>query len=194
MPNPSGLCKCGCGKRTSIATKNSTHRGHVKGQAIDFVSGHNTPRTIQPQFPEGVIVDAEDQYLGQMYRWHRDANGYIYAKVTVNGDEEHWLLHRVVTKCRKGEVVDHKNHNRNDNRKSNLRVTNQIINGQNRAGKNKNNTSGYRGVCFDKRRGKWFAYGKINRNFKFIGYYPTPEAANIAAVEWRARNMPGVSI
>lgn len=35
-----GLCECGCGQRTSIATQNDIARGAVKGQPRRFVHGH----------------------------------------------------------------------------------------------------------------------------------------------------------
>lgn len=46
-----------------------------------------------------------------------------------------------------------------------------------------NNTSGYRGVSFDKRSGKWQA--TIRRKYKqmHLGWYETPEAAHAAFVE-----------
>jgi hypothetical protein len=36
------LCECGCGLPTRIATKTHTSQGHVKGQPIRFVHGHNS--------------------------------------------------------------------------------------------------------------------------------------------------------
>lgn len=38
---PTGLCGCGCGQRTDIATVNHATRGWVKGQPKRFVHGHN---------------------------------------------------------------------------------------------------------------------------------------------------------
>jgi hypothetical protein len=40
-PNPSGLCFCGCGQATPIATKTSAQWGHVKGQPTRYVRGHH---------------------------------------------------------------------------------------------------------------------------------------------------------
>lgn len=36
-----GLCKCGCGKATSIASRNRKDRGWIKGQPIPYAWGHN---------------------------------------------------------------------------------------------------------------------------------------------------------
>jgi hypothetical protein len=40
MSNPSGLCQCGCGKPTSIATRTVSKCGHIKGKPIRFICGH----------------------------------------------------------------------------------------------------------------------------------------------------------
>jgi len=36
------LCECGCGEPTPIAQRNDYRLGHVKGQPLRFVNGHNT--------------------------------------------------------------------------------------------------------------------------------------------------------
>jgi hypothetical protein len=35
------LCKCGCGAAAPLATKNDRSKGHIKGQPIAYVKGHN---------------------------------------------------------------------------------------------------------------------------------------------------------
>lgn len=37
---PFGLCQCGCGEMTRIATRNNRAFGHVIGEPISFVAGH----------------------------------------------------------------------------------------------------------------------------------------------------------
>ncbi len=41
---PAGLCQCGCGQSTRIATRNEWGRNIAKGQPHRFVSGHTTAR------------------------------------------------------------------------------------------------------------------------------------------------------
>lgn len=36
----SGLCECGCGERTRLATRTQASKGHVKGLPLRFVLGH----------------------------------------------------------------------------------------------------------------------------------------------------------
>lgn len=40
-PNPSGLCMCGCGRRTTITTKTDAKRGTRAGQPARYLVGHN---------------------------------------------------------------------------------------------------------------------------------------------------------
>jgi hypothetical protein len=85
-----------------------------------------------------------------------------YARYTtylgkINGKEAHGAvyLHQLVlgVDSKTIGVIDHINHNTLDNRKSNLRIIEQIHNTKNRQGKNSNNTSGYRNVS---KIGKWW--------------------------------------
>lgn len=42
-----GLCQCGCGRPTPIAKRTYTAKGHVKGQPVRFIVGHNQ-RAVTP--------------------------------------------------------------------------------------------------------------------------------------------------
>lgn len=77
------------------------------------------------------------------------------------------------------QQIDHINGNPADNRIDNLRQATNTQNQYNR-GANKNNTSGYKGVCWDKPRGKWRAQIVLNRKSVFLGHYETAEAAGEA--------------
>ncbi len=63
-------------------------------------------------------------------------------------------MHRVIMKPRDGEVVDHIDGNGLNNQKSNLRICSNSQNIQNRR-LNKNSSSGYKGVYWNKRGCKW---------------------------------------
>jgi hypothetical protein len=36
-----GLCRCGCGQRTSIAEQSRHRLGHIKGQPLPYIKGHS---------------------------------------------------------------------------------------------------------------------------------------------------------
>jgi len=64
-------------------------------------------------------------------------------------------MHRFIMDPPEGMVVDHRNGNRLDNRRSNLRVCTQKQNTHNSRPKGK--SSRFKGVCYDKARGQWMA-------------------------------------
>ncbi len=68
------------------------------------------------------------------------------------------------------EQVDHINRDSLDNRRKNLRLATNVQNGQNRS-KQRNNTSGYKGVSWDKARGRWRAFIQVGGTHKTLGRF-----------------------
>lgn len=95
-------------------------------------------------------------------------------------------MHRFILNAPKNMQVDHINGDRLDNRKCNLRICSPAQNSVNR-GKNKNNKSGYKGVCWDSNAEKWRAYINVNYKKVHLGLFTCPiEAArryNEAAIK-----------
>lgn len=99
-----------------------------------------------------VLIDEEDLHLLLDRKWHVRANRsnrYVQRNLT---DGHGYLgcesLHRLITGCEDGMVVDHINGNGLDNRRCNLRVCSHSENMQNRK-MHRNNQSGYKGIYFD---------------------------------------------
>lgn len=92
------------------------------------------------------------------------------------------LMHRMLLKVPKGKVVDHINGDGLDNRRSNLRICTQSQNMQN-SGLHKNSTSGFKGVCLDKRRGKWIARIRTETKRITTKQFDSPELAHKAYCE-----------
>jgi hypothetical protein len=74
---------------------------------------------------EKFIFDLEDYNKIKDYCWRKSTNGYIVEYHYVNGKYKIHYMHRLIANAPKGMVVDHINHNKNDNRKSNLRICTQ---------------------------------------------------------------------
>lgn len=89
------------------------------------------------------IVDKEDVEKIKQHKWSIISTGYIVA---YKGDKT-IMLHRMITECPDGKEVDHINHNKLDNRKSNLRVCTRRQNSFNK--KPCSNTGEY-GISFSK--------------------------------------------
>lgn len=123
-----------------------------------------------------VKVDKEDYNLLSKRKWYLTNNGYLR-----NDSPRNTLLHRLIMKTPKGLFTDHINGNKLDNRKYNLRVVTQLINGLNRHKPygNRKEAPGIR-LCDDKygkRRKRWAAYIKTNYKMITIGYFLTREEA-----------------
>lgn len=89
-------------------------------------------------------------------------------------------MHSEILGLPSGSVPDHTNRNTLDNRRhGNLRSASPSQNNWN-ASMRSTNTSGYKGVSWNKMRGKWQAQiHKGNKNFH-LGYFSTPETAHEA--------------
>ena len=84
-----------------------------------------------------------------------------------------------------GQVIDHINKNRADNRKCNLRLCKRAENDRNRSTYS-TNTSGVTGVYFDKQRNKWVASISYNKKRTLIGRFASKEDAVRARIEREA--------
>ena len=97
------------------------------------------------------LIDTED--LDKVLHkacWSTNKKGYLNGRA----NKQIVWLHRYLMNCPDDLFVDHINGVVTDNRKSNLRIVTQQQNSMNHK-RLKNNTSGYNGVCWDKRRNKW---------------------------------------
>ena len=110
-----------------------------------------------------------------------------YVTTTIAG--KHYTLHRLIYLYHHGvmpDQLDHINGNSLDNRIENLRPCVTFENTCNRA-RFKNNTSGYKGVSWNARNKRWFAYVDVRKNRTNIGYFDTVEEAAQAAAQVRTK-------
>ena len=82
--------------------------------------------------------------------------------------------------------VDHINGIKNDNRIENLREASKIENAYNRK-TSKNNTSGIKGVRWDKKRERWIAKINIDGKPKYFGSFKDIELAELVVIEARSK-------
>jgi hypothetical protein len=132
------------------------------------------------------IVDAEEYEFLMQRKWLLTALKYAGATTTANKIE---LMHRVIMKPPSDMEVDHINHNTLDNRKCNLRVVPKCVNAQNTL-ISSNNTSGFKGVSFDKSRAAWMASISSNGKQISLGRFPSAELA-ARAYDDAARRLHG---
>jgi hypothetical protein len=130
------------------------------------------------------IVDDEDYDRVSMSRWHF-SDGYAARRITEGGRSRIQKMARFIMGEPDG-IVDHRSMNTLDNRRDNLRVTGKAQNMQNR-GATKKNTSGFKGVSWNKKLGKWTAQIKAFGKHKYLGVFTdikkAAEAYESAAME-----------
>jgi hypothetical protein len=132
-PNPSGLCLCGCGKKTLISPRSSKRDNTVKGCPVSFVTGHGT--RFHGKNKGGLGKYGFGRYINNY--------GYIFVRYnTLNKKEQKMFQnmktifagfeaiseHRLVMakKMKRSlenfENVHHKNGNKKDNQIENLEL------------------------------------------------------------------------
>jgi hypothetical protein len=107
-----------------------------------------------------------DQTTGRWYAARYEGNKVIY-------------MHRQLMDAPSGMYVDHRNGNGLDNRKRNLRLATSAQNAWNRD-KNKNNTTGFKGVTREKGRSKVRAQIRVHGKHIHLGWYDDPVEAALA--------------
>lgn len=109
-------------------------------------------------------------------------SGYLY--VVINSKPV--LIHKAIMKPEKGQHVDHRDRNKLNNKRSNLRLATARENSLNQ-GVRSSNTSGFKGVYFDKKARMWCARIRIGEARLTLGRFYTAELAaeayNKAAVK-----------
>jgi hypothetical protein len=124
------------------------------------------------------LVDDDDYDIVIKYHWWEVEGKYTtYARTYIFPGNYSLRMHRLILGITDETIkIDHKNRTGLDCRKQNLRIATDSQNQANR-GPNRNNTSGYKGVCFHKRVKKFQASIQQNRKIVYIGYFSTAEKA-----------------
>jgi len=169
-----------------------THPVRADSNLIDFIIGENKMKRIKLTKNKFAIVDDEDYEKLNQFKWHascKDKKRKIYyaARRDLNGKLIY--MHREILNPSANLWTDHKNNNKLDNRKENIRACSCSQNHGN-IRKREGCTSKYKGVsCVnrkEKRKKRWVTYicGK------YIGrFHSEIEAAK--AYDKRAKEVYG---
>jgi hypothetical protein len=123
------------------------------------------------------ICDAA-KVLGHTWYASKDARTW-YAKTALprgGGLRGTLALHRLILEPPPHMQVDHIDGDGLNNRRSNLRLATRVQNCRN-SRRPSNNTSGWKGVVWDKRKRKWQAHIGLNGRMRFLGYFHSEEQA-----------------
>jgi len=121
---------------------------------------------------------------GQLYRLVKPSTEK-YNTVSIDG--KLYLHHRIVFLYHYGylpKCVDHIDNNPKNNRIENLREA-TVSQNQLNAKKSIKNTSGIKGVTFNKKTNQWNVHISINKKLKNLGSFKDIELAELVAIEAR---------
>lgn len=177
-------CRCKCGN-TTIVTSSNLNSGNTKscgcyrsriaserkkGNRYELRDGYYVGFTTNSG--EEFLFDICDFDLVSKHSWRVDSYGYI---VTDIHQRRSVRLHRLILEAG-ANIIDHKNGNPKDNRRSNLRVADCSKNQMNRK-VGSNSLTGIRGVTYRKDRGNYFARIKVDGANHYLGTFETVEEA-----------------
>lgn len=144
-----------------------------------------------------LVDDADFDRLSDMGTWRSESDGrthYALHSYRVNGASRRVRMHRLILGLgKKFPLVDHINGNELDNRRSNLRISDNHGNARNRR-IGITNTTGFKGVQpnrYCKATGRpWLAVVKANGKAHWMGPFDTREEAALA-YDTKARELHG---
>ena len=128
--------------------------------------------TIFTSKGEPILVDDADFVMLSAHTWRLNDGGYAIA--TIGGETV--KMASLLLDCPAGMMRDHHNRDRRDNRRHNLRVATPLES-QGNTGVRKDNSSGFKGVTWNKAVAKWKAQIREGGRRRFLGYHITAEAA-----------------
>ena len=120
-----------------------------------------------------IILDDEDKWLLEKYSWSLDSHGYAQSR----SNRKCGLLHKFILPAKDGFIIDHINRNPLDNRRCNLRYATKQQNNFNSSIR-KDNTSGYRGVIWNKQVKKWHVQIAHNKKRIYLGCFNSIKEAS----------------
>ena len=121
-----------------------------------------------------------------------NGHGYRQIGMTINDRQKILYVHRIAWFVTYGElpnIIDHIDGNRINNKISNLRPCTHQENQFNRD-KSNNNTSGFKGVSWDKRGKKWKSEIRNNGKKMYLGSFNCPKEAS-EVYEAKAKELHG---
>ena len=136
------------------------------------------------------LVDSADLSLVAEHKWWVYRHGRTFYAEThirrIDGTRTLLKMHRLLLNPRPGFQTDHIDGDGLNNIRANLRAATTAENQHNQR-LSRRNTSGYKGVSFNKQAGKFKAEIRVNGPQLHLGYFTTAEDAHAAYSEAAAR-------
>lgn len=174
-------CRCNCGNGNDfICNGKELRNGSKLSCGCHKLNNYDLTKEYGIGYTKNTgsifYFDLEDYFKIKDYVWQEETGGYIVTYI----NNKRLFMHNLISNS-KAKTQDHKNGNRKDNRKNNLRYANALENSRNRKTP-KNNLSGCKGECLSK-SGKYRAYITVNHKWLSLGEYTNFEEAKKARTE-----------
>lgn len=136
------------------------------------------------QLTKGLLALVDDDVYEELSRfnWYAAASGETFYAVRHigTGNRNVARMHRQILGIDSPSIeVDHRDGNGLNNQRHNLRIANKTQNQHNR-GRQRNNSTGFKGVTFSKRDKCWMAYIKLSGRQRHLGNFDDPRMAALA--------------
>ena len=128
------------------------------------------------------LINKQDYNKVKDFSWHQDSKGYVGASIRSGKKVKKIFLHKLILQPKKGFIIDHKNRNKLDNTRDNLR---HCTHTQNQWNSVWNRLKGIRKIG-----NKWRAEVWKDGANKHLGYFDSEEKASLAynkAIEYRGK-------
>jgi len=188
-------CKCDCGNYTEV-TGCGLRGGNTKS------CGCFSKKLTSERFKKyNTFYEKDDYMVGitakglefyfdkEDYEKIKDICWYINRDYVVSKSKSRKSisLHRLIINPTEDMFVDHEDGNPLNNRRNNLRIASNTENSRNSSKPRGKHSSLYKGVSWDKSRGKWVSSIMVNRKHIHLGRYLTEEEAALAYNEGATR-------
>lgn len=151
--------------------------GHLRKQRFLF-DRKDRLMTKQIELTQGkvALVSDEDYEWLILWKWHYSAGMAVHNGPKARGRQPKCLMHRLIMDAPAGMVIDHINHDTLDNRRCNLRICTHAENIRNGL-RPKNNTSGFKGVFWERCANRWRARATLDGQSYHLGLFRDPADA-----------------
>lgn len=160
---------CGCYQREQTTQKLKKHNEYKIENNVVYIKLSNCN--------EYTIVDLdkwnEISYIKE-FCWYKGTKNYVRSVIPKQYQKQFNKstigLHQLICPCKDGYEPDHIDRNPLNNLTKNLQSVTTVQNNWNR-GLHCNNTSGCKGVTWDKRQQKWKVYITVKGKYYHLGYF-----------------------
>jgi hypothetical protein len=122
-----GICQCGCGGKTNLATKTSTRQGYIKGSPMRFIHGHHRKHKFHTEVSKEKMSGKNHHFWKGGRKKHSEGYILVHMPSHPNAGSYGYVFEHVLMAEKslgkylpKDAIVHHINETRDDNSPKNL--------------------------------------------------------------------------